>query len=226
MIQSYYTSILSMNPLPWANSVERDFGAAQFMSQEARPQKPSRSASESSDLSLWHETFCFNEIAKEGAQEQMEVLRQKVAEAEETGDWLSLSSYHEDLKILSTTIIKAEDAQQDTMHKISKLLDHMEKLMFKWDETKRMFDKALQKLSSKAEKEEEKKKIIPEPQQNLDVVFEAFRKENNLSDEQIWQLLEKKQKEAQGTQGDSQPSKSNQQEEHASDASEKSSAAD
>ena len=45
VIQAYYSNILSMNPLPWANSVDAEFGVAQFMAQEARPEKPSPAAS-------------------------------------------------------------------------------------------------------------------------------------------------------------------------------------
>ena len=73
MIQAYYSNILSMNPLPWANSVEAEFGVAQFMAQEARPEKPSPAASSTSDLSPWMETFCINEIQKNDVQRQIDV---------------------------------------------------------------------------------------------------------------------------------------------------------
>lgn len=233
MIQAYYSNILSMNPLPWANSVEAEFGVAQFMAQEVRPEKPSPAASSTSDLSPWMETFCINEIQKNDAQRQIDVLKEEVAKAEKTGNWLALSDYHEDFTLLSQTITAAEDAQYATVKKLRKDIELMEDLMNQWHETKIQFEDAKQKLiKSMAQKEEEKKNssgsssIQSEDQKNLEeatIQFEAIRKALKLTDAQILEFLEEKQKQ---TQGDSQPSKSSEHQEDAEEDSDKSKAAD
>ena len=186
MIQAYYSNTLSMNPLPWANSVEAEFGVAQFMAQEVRPEKPSPAASSTSDLSPFMETYCINEIQKNGAQRQIDVLKEEVAKAEKTGNWLALSDYHEDFSLLSQTITEAEDAQYATVRKLTKDIELMEDLMNQWHKTKIQFDDAKQKLiKSMAQKEEEKKNssgsssIQSEEQKKLEeatVQFEAIRK--------------------------------------------------
>ena len=158
MIQAYYSHILSMNPLPWANSVDAEYGVAQFMAQEVRPERPSPAASTTSDLSCM-ETFCINEIQKGDAQRQIDILNEEVAKAEKTGNWLALSDYHEDFTLLSQTITEAEDAQYATVRKLKKDIELMEVLMNQWHETKIQFDDAKQKLiNCMAQKEEEKKK--------------------------------------------------------------------
>lgn len=162
MIQSYYSSILSMNPLPWSNSVEVEYRAAQFMAQEARPEKPSPASSSTSDSDLrpWMESFCTNAIAQNAdAQRQIDILKEEVAKAEKSGDWLALSDYYEDFSLILSTIISAEDAQQLTVNKLKRHIELMEVLMTQWHQTKILFDDAKQKVSkSMAQKEEEKKK--------------------------------------------------------------------
>ena len=232
MIQAYYNYILSMNPLPWANSVDAEYGVAQFMAQEVRPERPSPAASTTSDISCM-ETFCINEIQKGDAQRQIDILKEEVAKAEKTGNWLALSDYHEDFTLLSQTITEAEDAQYATVRKLKKDIELMEVLMNQWHETKIQFDDAKQKLiNCMAQKEEEKKKnssgsssIQSEDQKNVDLAikFDAIRKKLKLTDDQIFQVLEEKQQE---TQGDSQPSKSSEQQEDAEEHSDKSKAAD
>ena len=221
MIQAYYSHILSMNPLPWANSVDAEYGVAQFMAQEVRPERPSPAASTTSGLSCM-ETFCINEIQKGDAQRQIDILNEEVAKAEKTGNWLALSDYHEDFTLLSQTITEAEDAQYATAQKLKKDIGLMEVLMNQWHETKIQFDDAQQKLiNCMAQKEEEKKKnfsgsssIQSEDQEKIDLAlkFDQIRKKLKLTDDQIIQVLEEKQQE---TQGDSQPSKSSEQQEDA-----------
>ena len=233
MIQAYYNYILSMNPLPWANSVDAEYGVAQFMAQEVRPERPSPAASTTSDLSTCMETFCINEIQKGDAQRQIDILNEEVAKAEKTGNWLALSDYHEDFTLLSQTITEAEDAQYATVRKLKKDIELMEVLMNQWHETKIQFDDAKQKLiNCMAQKEEEKKKnssgsssIQSEDQEKIDLAlkFDQIRKKLKLTDDQIIQVLEEKQQE---TQGDSQPSKSSEQQEDAEEHSDKSKAAD
>ena len=231
MIQAYYSHILSMNPLPWANSVDAEYGVAQFMAQEVRPERPSPAASTTSDISCM-ETFCINEIQKGDAQRQIDILKEEVAKAEKTGNWLALSDYHGDFTLLSQTITEAEDAQYATAQKLKKDIGLMEVLMNQWHETKIQFDDAQQKLNCMAQKEEEKKKnfsgsssIQPEDQEKIDLAikFDEIRKKLKLTDDQIFQVLEEKQQE---TQGDSQPSKSSEQQEDAEEHSDKSKAAD
>ena len=232
MIQAYYSHILSMNPLPWANSVDAEYGVAQFMAQEVRPERPSPAASTTSDISCM-ETFCINEIQKGDAQRQIDILKEEVAKAEKTGNWLALSDYHEDFTLLSQTITEAEDAQYATVRKLKKDIELMEVLMKQWHETKIKFDDAKQKLiKCMAQKEEEKKKnssgsssIQSEDQEKIDLAlkFDQIRKKLKLTDDQIFQVLEGKQQE---TQGDSQPSKSSEQQEDAEEHSDKSKAAD
>ena len=232
MIQAYYNYILSMNPLPWANSVDAEYGVAQFMAQEVRPERPSPAASTTSDISCM-ETFCINEIQKGDAQRQIDILKEEVAKAEKTGNWLALSDYHEDFTLLIQTITEAEDAQYATVRKLKKDIELMEVLMNQWHETKIQFDDAQQKLiNCMAQKEEEKKKnfsgsssIQPEDQEKIDLAikFDEIRKKLKLTDDQIFQVLEEKQQE---TQGDSQPSKSSEQQEDAEEHSDKSKAAD
>ena len=232
MIQAYYSHILSMNPLPWANSVDAEYGVAQFMAQEVRPERPSPAASTTSDISCM-ETFCINEIQKGDAQRQIDILNEEVAKAEKTGNWLALSDYHEDFTLLSQTITEAEDAQYATVRKLKKDIELMEVLMNQWHETKIQFDDAQQKLiNCMAQKEEEKKKnfsgsssIQSEDREKIDLAikFDQIRKKLKLTDDQIFQVLEEKQQE---TQGDSQPSKSSEQQEDAEEHSDKSKAAD
>ena len=232
MIQAYYSHILSMNPLPWANSVDAEYGVAQFMAQEVRPERPSPAASTTSDISCM-ETFCINEIQKGDAQRQIDILNEEVAKAEKTGNWLALSDYHEDFTLLSQTITEAEDAQYATAQKLKKDIELMEVLMKQWHETKIKFDDAKQKLiKCMAQKEEEKKKnssgsssIQSEDREKIDLAikFDQIRKKLKLTDDQIFQVLEEKQQE---TQGDSQPSKSSEQQEDAEEHSDKSKAAD
>ena len=232
MIQAYYSHILSMNPLPWANSVDAEYGVAQFMAQEVRPERPSPAASTTSDLSCM-ETFCINEIQKGDAQRQIDILKEEVAKAEKTGNWLALSDYHEDFTLLSQTITEAEDAQYATVRKLKKDIELMEVLMNQWHETKIQFDDAQQKLiNCMAQKEEEKKNSSgssstqSEDQKNFEeatINVQKIRKKLNLTDAQILQVLEEKQQE---TQGDSQPSKSSEQQEDAEEHSDKSKAAD
>ena len=197
MIQAYYNYILSMNPLPWANSVDAEYGVAQFMAQEVRPERPSPAASTTSDLSCM-ETFCINEIQKGDAQRQIDILKEEVAKAEKTGNWLALSDYHEDFTLLSQTITEAEDAQYATVRKLKKDIELMEVLMNQWHETKIQFDDAKQKLiNCMAQKEEEKKKnssgsssIQSEDQKNVDLAikFDTIRKKLKLTDDQIFKF--------------------------------------
>ena len=198
MIQAYYNYILSMNPLPWANSVDAEYGVAQFMAQEVRPERPSPAASTTSDLSTCMETFCINEIQKGDAQRQIDILKEEVAKAEKTGNWLALSDYHEDFTLLSQTITEAEDAQYATVRKLKKDIELMEVLMNQWHETKIQFDDAQQKLiNCMAQKEEEKKKnssgsssIQSEDQKNIDLAikFDTIRKKLKLTDDQIFKF--------------------------------------
>ena len=197
MIQAYYNYILSMNPLPWANSVDAEYGVAQFMAQEVRPERPSPAASTTSDICCM-ETFCINEIQKGDAQRQIDILKEEVAKAEKTGNWLALSDYHEDFTLLSQTITEAEDAQYATVRKLKKDIELMEVLMNQWHETKIQFDDAQQKLiNCMAQKEEEKKKnssgsssIQSEDQKNVDLAikFDAIRKKLKLIDNQIFKF--------------------------------------
>ena len=219
-----------MNPLPWANSVHPEFKVAQFMAQEARPQQPSPAPSWSSEVNPWMVTFCINEAKKSGAQEKMEELKQKIDKAEKTGNWLALSAYHEDFNLVQSALSAAEVAQMETMNKLRRGIEFMQKLLESWHETKNQFEDAKHKILRKtAEHEEEKKEKTTEEKKRLEEAqrhFEIFRSNSNLSDAEIIKMFEGKAKEAKAKE-DSQPSQSSQQqEEEAKEATGESKAAD
>ena len=236
MIQAYYRYILAMNPLPWSNSVDVECRAAQFMAQEARPENPPPVSQPTSDLDQpCMESFCTNALAQvPDAQRQVDTLKEEVAKAEKSGNWLALSDYYEDFSVVLSTIISAEHAQNLTVNRLKTHIEEMEDLMTEWQKTEMLLTDAQKKVRKIiAEKEEEKKKkssgsssIQSQDEKEKDDVLSAFariREEYNLTDAQCFEYFQEMGKKAQK---DSQPSKSSEGQEDAEEDSDKSKAAD
>lgn len=161
-------------------------------------------------------------------------MKEEVAKAEKSGDWLALSDYYEDFSVVLSTIISAKDAQNLTVNRLKRHIEEMEDLITEWQKTEMLLTDAQKKVSKIiAEKEEEKKKkssgsssIQSQDEKEKDEVaieFQRIRAELKLTDAQVLEIFREKRREAQR---DSQPSKSSEDQEDAEEDSDKSKAAD